>query len=139
MCAFKDFPVIKTLSAIFGDVTAAAAGVDVPLAYIGGIVAGIFADFGNSHCFASKRSIVKEQAVSQRILPRKQAGAIRRTDRTGGNRVGQVNAFGGELVQVWSLTLQILIAAIAGSLGPPLIGEYKQYVWSSIRPLLSTL
>jgi len=86
--ALEDLPIIKALLAIFGNVIATAAGIDVPLADVCGVVAGVSANFGEGHCLVSKRSIVKEQAVSQRILACEQTGAIRRTDRTGGNRIG---------------------------------------------------
>ena len=75
--------------------------------------------------------IVDKDAVGQGVLARQQGGTRRAADRDAGDGMGEVDALGGQPVEVRRPHLPV--AGVSGVLRPPLIGEHIDDIGSLLE------
>ena len=119
MRTFQRLPVIEAETPVGRDGVGAAVVVDVPLADVGGLVAGGFERFGGARSARVERDVVHNEAVRQRRLPSEKACAGGRADRDAGDCMFELDAFVGERVQMRRFDLGVSVEA--GRMGAPLV------------------
>lgn len=123
--------IVETLAFGGGNEALPPAAVQVPLADVGGVVAGAFELLADGWGVGGQVRVVEKEAVRQRVLPRQQTGPVGRADRTARDGVGEVDASSDQCVEVGRF--DIGIAGVAGGLGAPLVGEYEHQIGSRRR------
>ena len=93
----------------------------MPLADIGGRVAGLLEDLGHAQFAVGQMEIVEKHARGSRPAAGHQGRPIGRADRANRDRVAKPDAFRGQPVQ--GRRLDVRVPRIAGRRGPPLIGQ----------------
>ena len=128
MGAFQGLPVVEAVAAFGRNVFRTAMTVDVPLADPGRVVAFLGEGLPQARAAVGKGHVVDENAVGQGVLAGEQTTAPGGTNRPARHRVGEIDAFPREPVQMRRGDLAI--PGVTRILGAPLIGEYKDDVGS---------
>jgi hypothetical protein len=95
--------------------------IQVPLADVGGFVAGTLVRLGEGNRLIPEQHIIQEDAVSQGVLARQQTGAVRAANGTARHSVLEIHTLVGQAIQVGRP--HVPVAGVARSLGPPLVGK----------------
>ena len=132
--ALQHLPVVEALAALLGDVGVAAVTVEVPLADVRRLVPGRREDLAHAQLFVGQVEVVQEHPRTEGIAPGHEGGAIGRADGADADRVGEVDALGGQGVQAGRL--HVGIAGVPGGLRSPLVGQHEDDVGPGPSPFL---